>query len=218
MLLVPVLLYFITAEFLAKWLKPGMSTNVADDIVMIASYLFCLLIIYLLKDDFDSEIVAINKKKSRLWLIPAFLILDFVLQILLSNIFTANSSNQNDFVNAINGHGSLKLMFIFGLFVILSPIAEEVIFQYFIQKILIKDNLNRLNSSKFVVTLTSIVISTLLFMLYHANSVADITNLSIFSYGNLIVYAILYQVTDDNLIYPISVHILNKLIAFILVV
>lgn len=217
LLLVSTVLYFFTAEWLAIILKNWLTADISDTVVIIMSYVFCLGVVYALKPKFQTDWNSIKSKKSQLWLVPAFLLLDMFLQILLSNIFTASASNQNNFEMAIKSHNAIMLIAIFILFVIAGPIVEEVIFQYFIQGCIVKFYLKKIKLPKWLLIGLIVIIPTLLFMFYHTNSWNDIVNLSIFSYGNLIVFAILYQITDDNLIYPISVHILNNLIAFLLV-
>ncbi|WP_211331289.1 CPBP family intramembrane glutamic endopeptidase [Companilactobacillus insicii] len=217
LLLASTILYFVTAEFLAAILKNWLTANTADTIVIIMSYLFCLGTVYALRPKFKSDWNSIKSKKSELWLISVFLLLDVFLQILLSNIFTAAASNQNNFDTAIKNHNAIMLVAVFILFVIAGPIVEEIIFQYFIQDRIVKFYLQKTKLPKWLSISLIVIIPTLLFMFYHTNNWNDIANLSIFSYGNLIVFAVLYQITDDNLIYPISVHILNNLIAFLLV-
>ncbi|WP_428840467.1 lysostaphin resistance A-like protein [Companilactobacillus allii] len=100
------------------------------------------------------------------------------------------------------------------LIVIIGPISEEILFQFFLQGKL-ANILNNKFKNSWITTILPIVFSTLLFMIYHLSGMQDILNLSIFTYSDLVLFAILYKITDYNILYPIAMHIGLNLISLI---
>lgn len=216
-LFISLLIYFISAKFLYSWLNQIMSQNIASDIVVLLEYLACATALYTLTEPFVSDLDDISNNRKRLWLIPLFTILDFVVQNILQSIFTIQSSNQGHIESNVQNNSILGLVFMFIMIVIVGPIMEEIIFQYLIQKIIFKGLLQKLKLKKLTVSITAALLATIFFMLYHVTSIFDFTSLAIFTYSDLILYAIIYEITDDNLIYPIAVHSLGNLVGFILI-
>lgn len=217
-LIISLVVYFISAEFLYSWLRPFMSQNITSDIVVLLEYLSCAIALFALTDSMIIDLDAISKNRKKLWLIPLFVVLDFCLQIILQNIFTIQSGNQGHVESVLhNNTHFLGLILMFIMIVIVGPIMEEIIFQYLFQKVIFKGLLKRLKIGKRAVSILAIILATILFMLYHVTSMSDFSNLAIFTYSDLILFAIIYEITDDNLIYPIAVHSLGNLVGFILV-
>ncbi|MFD1418820.1 CPBP family intramembrane glutamic endopeptidase [Companilactobacillus keshanensis] len=210
-------IYFISAEFLYSWLRPIMSQNLASDSVVLLEYLSCAVALFAITDSMVMDLDAISKNRHKLWLIPLFVILDFVIQMILQNIFTAQSGNQGHVESVLHNNSILGIVLMFIMIVIVGPIMEEIIFQYFFQKTIFKGLLQRLKLNKLTVSIISIILATVMFMLYHVTSVSDFTSLAIFTYSDLILFAIIYELTDDNLVYPIVVHSIGNLIGFIFV-
>ncbi|MFC6322487.1 CPBP family intramembrane glutamic endopeptidase [Companilactobacillus baiquanensis] len=217
-LIISIVVYLVSAEFLYSWLRPITSQNTSSDIVVLLEYLACAMALFSLTDAMILNLDDISKNRRKLWLIPLFVILDFGLQIILQNIFTVQSANQGHVENVLHGNSNLLgLIFMFIMVVIVGPIMEEIIFQYLFQKVIFKGLLERLKFNKLVISILSILLATILFMLYHVTSISDFTTLAIFTYSDLVLFAIIYEITDDNLIYPIVVHSLGNLIGFVLV-
>ncbi|WP_125712316.1 CPBP family intramembrane glutamic endopeptidase [Companilactobacillus kedongensis] len=209
--------YFISAEFLYSWLRPIMSQNLASDAVVLLEYLSCAIALFAITDSMIIDLDAISKNRRKLWLIPLFVVLDLVVQMVLQNIFTAQSGNQGHVESILHNNSILGLILMFIMIVIVGPIMEEIIFQYFFQKTIFKGLLQRLNLNKLTVSILAIILATVMFMLYHVTSMSDFTSLAIFTYSDLILFAIIYELTDDNLVYPIAVHSIGNLIGFIMV-
>lgn len=216
-LFISLLIYFISAKFLYSWLNQIISQNVASDIVVLLEYLACATALYTLTEPFVADLDDISNNRKRLWLIPLFTVLDFVVQNILQNIFTVQSSNQGHIESNVQNNSILGLVFMFIMIVIVGPIMEEIIFQYLIQKIIFKGLLQKLKLKKLTVSITAALLATIFFILYHVTSISDFTSLAIFTYSDLILYAVIYEITDDNLIYPIAVHSLGNLVGFILI-
>jgi len=209
--------YFISAEFLYSWLRPIMSQNLASDAVVLLEYLSCAIALFAITDSMIIDLDAISKNRRKLWLIPLFVVLDLVVQMVLQNIFTAQSGNQGHVESILHNNSILGLILMFIMIVIVGPIMEEIIFQYFFQKTIFKGLLQRLNLNKLTVSILAIILATVMFMLYHVTSMSDFTSLAIFTYSDLILFAIIYELTDDNLVYPIAVHSIGNMIGFIMV-
>jgi len=178
----------------------------------------CLVIISLLKTNFRNDIDKIHTNLKKLWLIPLFVILDLVVQVVIQNVLPINSTNQSGIENGIQSSSSMGNFFIMIIVVFIGPIMEEVIFQYFIQKVILKNNFAKFINNKKMISILSVIIVTVLFMAFHIQSFKDIYDLSFLEYLDLSMFAIIYELTDENLLYPIFTHICLNLIAFISVI
>ncbi|AEV95940.1 CAAX amino terminal protease self- immunity family protein [Pediococcus claussenii ATCC BAA-344] len=115
-----------------------------------------------------------------------------------------------------NGPPFLLMFSIMLTVVLISPIIEELIFQYFFQRVF----LPTLNISRNIIVqkYVSIISPTLLFILSHIIT-GNISFQSIFigliTYLPLLFLSILYERTDQNIVYPIAVHILINFMGMI---
>lgn len=97
--------------------------------------------------------------------------------------------------------------------VLVVPIAEELVFQYYFQRLFFPTLFRRFNQR--YVRLGAILGASLLFMLWHV--VGETGNfLQIVAYGDLLFYAILFEVSKQNSLPVCIVHILWNLMGTVL--
>lgn len=212
----PIILFYIfVTEFLLNILEQFLSQTTSSLIFAALQILICISFIYLLRSNFKDDLNHLFRSFKAIYIIPIFVVLDLAYQIIIQNIIPANPSNQSGLEKGVHSSGSIGVLILFILIAITGPIVEEVIFQYFIQHTLLKGFLSRFNLSRKAIAIISIVITTILFMMFHVNKLRDIQNISFLQYSDLIFFAIIYEYSDDNLMYPILMHIISNIIGFI---
>lgn len=165
-------------------------------------FLSCVFAVIILKSDFKRNINEIINNFKKVWLIPLFVVSDLLLQIVIQNFLSASSTNQSGIESGVRTSVPIGVVLIFFISVFVGPIMEEITFQYLIQKVILKYNLNKIIKNKMITSILSILVTTFLFMLIHVSELKDIYDISFLGYLGVILYAIVYQITDDNLIYP----------------
>lgn len=212
----PILLiiYFLIVEFSMNLFQMFLTQKISSIITVLLEYFLCILLLLSIKPYLRSDFISIKTNKIKLILIPLFIILNLMFQIVLQNIIPSTPSNQSAVVGELSNNSIVGLIMISILIVIIGPISEEILFQFFLQGKLANILNNKFNNS-WITTIIPIVFSTLLFMIYHLSGMQDVLNLSIFTYSDLILFAILYKITDYNILYPISMHIGLNLISLI---
>ncbi|APX71657.1 CPBP family glutamic-type intramembrane protease [Companilactobacillus allii] len=214
----PILLtiYFLIVEFSMNLFQMFLTQKISSIITVLLEYFLCISLLISIKSYLRNDFISIktNKTKLILILIPLFIILSLAFQIVLQNIIPSTPSNQSAVVGELNNNSIVGLIMISILIVIIGPISEEILFQFFLQGKL-ANILNNKFKNSWITTILPIVFSTLLFMIYHLSGMQDILNLSIFTYSDLVLFAILYKITDYNILYPIAMHIGLNLISLI---
>lgn len=171
-------------------------------IVFSLQFLSCVFAVIILKSDFKRNINEIINNFKKVWLIPLFVVSDLLLQIVIQNFLSASSTNQSGIESGVRTSGPIGVVLIFFISVFVGPIMEEITFQYLIQKVILKYNLNKIIKNKMITSILSILVTTFLFMLIHVSELKYIYDIFFLGYLGVILYAIVYQITDDNLIYP----------------
>ncbi|WP_119327269.1 CPBP family intramembrane glutamic endopeptidase [Companilactobacillus musae] len=175
-----------------------------------------LISCYLLKDEFKYYWTYLRNNGKKLWLIPVFTIADFLISQITANLFPQESSNEVGLENILHHGNTLIIMAMILLITVIGPLMEEIIFQYFIQGA-VKKYLKKSTLNQHWISILAIIIATICFMLWHVDSLKDFTNLSFFTYIDLILYAIIYQLTDDNLLYPLATHIIWNTLGLLII-
>ncbi|WP_192844200.1 CPBP family intramembrane glutamic endopeptidase [Companilactobacillus allii] len=203
-------------EFSMNLFQMFLTQKISSIITVLLEYFLCISLLISIKSYLRNDFISIktNKTKLILILIPLFIILSLAFQIVLQNIIPSTPSNQSAVVGELNNNSIVGLIMISILIVIIGPISEEILFQFFLQGKL-ANILNNKFKNSWITTILPIVFSTLLFMIYHLSGMQDILNLSIFTYSDLVLFAILYKITDYNILYPIAMHIGLNLISLI---
>lgn len=93
--------------------------------------------------------------------------MDFGLQIVINNLIPTNSTNKNGLKHLIQSSSPIGVMLLIILVVLVGPVVEEIIFQYFIQKLIVKNSLLKVGINKKLAITISILVDTLLFMMFH---------------------------------------------------
>lgn len=208
-------LYIWLVDFSISFFNSFLSSTVSNLVFIFMQFLVCSSLVFLLRDEFRVGFKKITENIKRIWIIPVFLVLDFGLQIVINNLISTNSTNQNGLEHLIQSSSPIGVMLLSILVVLVGPVVEEIIFQYFIQKLIVKNSLLNLGINKKLTITISILVATLLFMMFHMQTWSDITNLTFLGYSDLIFFAILYSARDDNLMYPIILHVCSNTIAFL---
>lgn len=208
-------LYIWLVDFSISFFNSFLSSTVSNLVFIFMQFLVCSSLVFLLRDEFRVGFKKITENIKRIWIIPVFLVLDFGLQIVINNLIPTNSTNQNGLEQLIQSSSPIGVMLLSILVVLVGPVVEEIIFQYFIQKLIVKNSLLNLGINKKLTITISILVATLLFMMFHMQTWRDITNLTFLGYSDLIFFSILYSVRDDNLMYPIILHVCSNTIAFL---
>ncbi|KRN97886.1 hypothetical protein IV57_GL001559 [Companilactobacillus kimchiensis] len=212
-LLLAIVFYIFVSDFGAEILSEFMSKNPGVLTVALLAGLPAVISLFLLKDNFKSDFMTIRKRKRQLWLIPIYFVLTTITALVLGNIFTASSTNQSGLekVTQLEPYNMIAMVLVM---IVFGPIMEEIIMQYFIQRLLKKGLLN-LKVKPVWASIIAIIIATIVFMLFHMDNLKDITDLSILSYGDLIFFGIIYERSHENLTYAIILHGLMNVLAFL---
>ncbi len=166
----------------------GAIATVASDIVL--AIIFTILYHKRLKED----IKKINKKQLIYIIVGAIVLI--VINEAISRLFIKLNVEMGNQDTIISYLGALKIPMLMSI-VIMAPFIEEIIFRY---------SVRTLCKNKIVY----IIISSISFGLVHGIGIA--TLLYIFIGACL---AIFYLKNDENIVVPISVHLLNNLVAAI---
>lgn len=161
----------------------------------------------------------INLKNIKSWLMTLLCVVLAVLyNILISTLHISITSAQHSTENSVSAATShISLLILLTVTIILvSPILEEIIFQYFFQKIFFPIILKKLNVRH--IKLYSLLASTLLFIGSHI-VIGNVTIKTILTglivYSPLLLLGILYEKTNKNIIYPIVAHIIINFLGMI---
>lgn len=214
-LIITLLFYLFIDNFGIDLLGKIFSGSIPSIITFTLMTVVAIILVTLLKDDFQYDLQRINADKKKLWLVPLFIFLFLAVDIVLQNLITVQSNNQNNLTNAIQKNGPIGNCLILLMTVIIGPIVEEVIFQYFLQRKLFKENLLRIGLNSKVAKTVAVLLATVLFMMFHMQSISELRSIVFFSYSDLFLLGLVYEITDENLVLAISVHSISNLVAFL---
>lgn len=184
--------------------------------IILAGLTLCVSL-YLMRTDFKRYLQYIRQNKRDLWSIPLFFLADVLITVILSAFISNQSGNQSDLDQAFqHQHGFIIVLMVL-MMTIIGPFMEEIIFQYFIQGFA-KRILQKTSLGQQWISILAVIIATIAFMLWHVTGFKDITDLSFLLYFDLILYAIIYELTDDNLIYPIASHVIWNIFGVLMMI
>jgi membrane protease YdiL (CAAX protease family) len=128
-------------------------------------------------------------------------------------------ANQNTTMGLVatlrNSPVLLTMLVVTGVMVL--PVTEELIFQYYFQGILFPTVFSKF--SKSLQRIGSVACTTILFILYHGSEInmrPDILLLIFISYGDVLLFAIAFEWSNHNLIPVCLAHVLVNSVAFFL--
>ena len=175
-------------------------------------YLICVLALaYFVYKDFIEDFNKIKANKIfYLWFIPVsailFVGLSYLVDLLMSNVSTS-SENQLQIENILKNGGAVPMII---ATLILAPLAEEIIFRKCIFSLCGKKRI-----------ILAYVLSIVLFVLPHMiTTQTDIATwlLQCIPYlVSAILFAVMYHLSKFNIYATLTAHILNNLLAIILV-
>ncbi len=217
---------FVGIELLLSWGLPKVmagvraGTALPKTVLGLAQFglywLYVLVLLFLTRDDWRRSLAKL--RQGKLWgliLGTAFLSLLYDVLVGFLNLpLPANQSNNDKLLAMVSGSPSLLVAFLVtGVLVI--PIIEELIFQYFFQRVLFPLLFFKL-SAKWR-SVVAVLLATILFILYHSASLVmspQTLLVTFVSYGDLLLFAILFAVTDENIAAVSMAHIIVNLVSF----
>ncbi|MGG5460603.1 CPBP family intramembrane glutamic endopeptidase [Clostridium sp. B9] len=169
-------------------------------------HIFVLLIgVYFYKDIYIRGFLKIKEKPLKF----IFFLIIGIVAIYMSNIFfdmfiKQQSSNQESLISTQKYITGLTAVFYYITTIIIGPLNEELIFR----------NILMGNLKKYIPTISTLIISSLLFGLIHIHSFSEI--IQVLPYiGSGVIFGLIYWKSDFNLVYSSSLHILNNLLGIL---
>ena len=210
-LLISCILYVLVSQYSYSILHTILSKQLAIGGTIFVQMITTLLLVILAYNGIQQK-----TEKSKSLLVPLFIFLDILYQIIYQNIFSnvGSTTNQSEIVSLVHSHPQYY-WFLFLLIVITGPIAEEIVFQRVIQFNLYGLLKKRPLLNNFASRFIAIIGATLLFMLFHIWGDTNASWLELFTNGDLILFAIIYDLTRFRLVFPIATHIGVNLIVFL---
>jgi membrane protease YdiL (CAAX protease family) len=179
---------------------------------------YVISVIYLLRNYFSSSWPILRRWQTWLSIIVTILASFgyMILYQLLRLPYPTNQANGNHMMSQVGHFPVLNVLYLLTVILVV-PIAEELVFQYYFQRVFFPTLLRRFNQH--YVQLGAIVGVSLLFMLWHVvggtgHLGTDFSQL--FAYGDLLFYALLFAFSKQNILPVCIVHILWNLMGTLL--
>lgn len=130
--------------------------------------------------------------------------------------YPTNQVNQNRMMSQVGHFPILDGLYLLTVILVV-PIAEELVFQYYFQRVFFPTLFRRFNWR--FARLGAVLGATLLFMLWHV--VGETGSLAVdfsqlLAYGDLLFYAILFAISKENILPVCLVHVLWNLMGTVL--
>ncbi|MBO3304336.1 CPBP family intramembrane metalloprotease [Clostridium perfringens] len=169
-------------------------------------HIFLFLVgVYLYKDIYIKGVLKIKEKPLKF----IFFLIIGIVAIYMSDTFfdmfiKEQSSNQEALISTQKYITGLTSIFYYITTIIIGPLNEELIFR----NILIG------NLKKYIPTMITLIISSILFGLIHIHSSSEL--IQVLPYiGSGLIFGLIYWKSNCNLVYSSSLHILNNLLGIL---
>lgn len=168
--------------------------------------------LYLLKSHYYRDLSQIKENKKYILIMLGLFLLSFLIYPFFSS---PNMSANETGIQLLNSKSSgINSIFLASIVIIFSPIIEEVIFQFIIQKGIYNYAKKQHISTKISTTL-SLIITTLLFVCIHNVNPLDISTIGLFII--LLNYALCFRLTNSNLLLTTLFHMLWNSVPYLLI-